>query len=239
MEAHFNQSLEAHCNQSLERLDNGNLFSYVLFVLVSASNRHDWRNDDESTSAVKSETQQQTRSRGPSNKQQTPTRGHANKQSGRPTLTVHSRVFWEGPSCAPAVNTCRENFARDVNAIFRRAGVKPSSSNTNANTKHSAVPTPLNHEIASVACFLTPDAINLVLDRSGHSSIARITNCSSPHHHGDKTRQDKTSQVKSSVSPMAPRIGWTDHGHHRVHGCCVRRKTVQNRRCSSQRPFEP
>ena len=138
----------------------------------------------------------------PTNKQVLP-----NKQSGRPTLTVHSRVFWEGPSCAPAVNTCRENFARDVNAIFRRAGVKlsssssssSSSSDANAKVRHSAVPAAPNHEIASVACFLTPDAINLVLDRSGHSSIARITNCSSsPNHHGAKPSQVESSQAKAS-----------------------------------------
>lgn len=75
--------------------------------------------------------------------------------SGKPALAVHSRSFWEGRKCTDAYQFC----AGKVKSTFRLLGV------------HVQHP-----EVAAVMCFATPEAINLVLERSNLTNV-RVENC--------------------------------------------------------------
>jgi len=76
-----------------------------------------------------------------------------------PNLAVHSRSFWEGRRCSNAYDLCAGKVQKQLHALMPQK-------------------TPLHHEVASAMCFVTPPALNLVLERSGEPELA-VKNCSS------------------------------------------------------------
>ena len=83
-------------------------------------------------------------------------------RSGRPDLAVHARSYWESRVCSDAYNFCAHKVDLQLRSLLGHSTVFKA-----------------HKEVASVMCFVTPDAINLVLNRSELAELT-ITNCSHP-----------------------------------------------------------
>eukprot|EP00038_Savillea_parva_P025178 m.46544 g.46544 ORF g.46544 m.46544 type:complete len:896 (-) comp6779_c0_seq1:129-2816(-) len=81
--------------------------------------------------------------------------------SHKPHLAVHSRSFWESKRCGGAYKFCTDKVKTELS---RRTLGGP-------NIAHP--------EVASVMCFTTPQAINLVLERSALDKEHRLVKCQS------------------------------------------------------------